>query len=103
MIYYVLKESIKKRRRWCNKETKNDHIKADVPYMFMFGIKYCIVILEHGWKVAQDGREELVIIKGKTVNDEVLITALKKKQEEDRIQDMGKEIILVGRASEGPL
>lgn len=71
--------------------------------MFMFGVKYCIVILEHGWKVAQDGREGLVIIKRKTVNDEVLISVLKKKQEEDRIQDMGKEIILVGRASEGPL
>ena len=74
-----------------------------IPNKKQFGIKYCIVILEHGWKVAQDGREELVIIKRKTVNDEVLITALKKKQEEDRIQDMGKEIILVGRASEGPL
>lgn len=103
MIYYVLKEFIKKMRRWSNKETKNDHIKADVTYMFMFGIKYCIVILEHGWKFAQEGREELVIIKRKAVNDEVLISVLKKEEEEDRIQDVGKEIILIGRASDGPL
>lgn len=103
MVYCVLKEFIKKRRRWSNKETKNDHTKADVIYMFMFGIKYCTVILEHGWKVSQEGREELVIIKRKTGNDEVLISVLKKQQEENRIQDMGKEIILVGRASEGPL
>lgn len=57
-------------------------------YIYVFRSKSCRLILEHGWNVGQERREEFIIIKRKTVTGEGPISVPRK--------GMAEEIIPVG-------